>query len=187
MSAGKSPARAKASARRLSYRQGAKTISVESLAHVWAVRYEAAHRAAVEQALNSFGSVQELPPQRLCVIELASAARRDELLAQLEQLRAAGQIEFFQPVLRDPVSKLHQILTDEISVRFKKAPSAKQLKAVERKYGVRVAHQNEFVPRQFIVQAAPAREMNTLEVASQLDAADEVEFAAPNFISEYKR
>lgn len=187
MSAGKSLTRAKASTRRLSYRQGAKTIKVESLAHVWAVRYQAAHRAAVERALNPFGRVQKLPPQRLFVIELANASQRDELLAQLEQLRTAGKIEFFQSVLRDSASKLPQILTDEISVRFKEVPSAKQLKAVEHKYGVRVARQNEFVPRQFIVQTAPAREMNTLEVASQLDAADEIEFAAPNFISEYKR
>lgn len=187
MSAGKSPARAKASARRLTQRQRAKTSDVEAPAQVWAVRYQAAHRAAVERALIACGRVRELAPQRLFVVELASAAQSDKLLARLEQLRAAGQIEFFQPVLRDAVSQLQQIVTDEISVRFKKVPSAKQLKAVERKYGVRVARRNEFVPNQFIVQTAPARELNTLEVASQLDAAEEIEFAAPNFISEYKR
>jgi hypothetical protein len=160
---------------------------VESLDDWWAVRYAEPAREAVRQALQEFGQVREHLPQRIFVVELAKSDRREGLLKILRQLLGDGAIEFFKPVLRDPDSELQQIVTDEISVRFKQVPSARALKAVEKKYGVRIERQNEFVPSQFIVRTAHPEALDTLEVASLLDEAEEVEFAAPNFISEHRR
>ena len=171
----------------ISYRRGEKTVFVESLDDVWSVRYTESAKAAVHSALSAFGRVREIANQRLFVVELADDVRRDDLLQSLRQLLNEGAVEFFAPVLRDPASDLRQILTDEINVRFKEVPSDKHLKAVEKKYGVRVARQNEFVPSQFIVKAPQSKGLDTLEIASQLDAADDIEFAAPNFISEHRR
>lgn len=137
--------------------------------------------------MSAFGRVREIANQRLFVVELANDAQRDELLESLRQLLDEGAVECFTPVLRDPASDLRRILTDEISLRFKQIPSARDLKTVEKKYGVTIARQNEFAPRQFIVKVKEPEGLRTLEVANQLDAADEVEFAAPNFISEYRR
>ena len=58
---------------------------------------------------------------------------------------------------------------------------------LHREYGVTVARQNEFVPNQFILKAEQPSGLNALEIASKLDQADGVEFATPNFISEYRR
>jgi hypothetical protein len=106
---------------------------------------------------------------------------------QLQKWVDDGTVEFVTPVLRDEESQLQQILSDEITVRFKSALTSKQLKGVEEKYGVVVARQNEFVPRQFVVKVAQPTGLRTLDVASQLDAADNVEFATPNFISQFRR
>ncbi len=187
MRAGKSSRQAKPSNIRRAYRQGARKIEVESLDDVWAVRFAESAKASVQQVLRKFGEVREIATQRLFVVELAKSAQQDELSAALTSLLDRGDVEFFKPVLRDPESRLQQILTDEISVRFKKVPSAKDLKAVEKKYGVIVERRNEFVPSQFIVKTSRSIEEDTLEVASRMDEAEEVEFAAPNFISEHRR
>jgi hypothetical protein len=83
-------------------------------------------------------------------------------------------------------SQLVQILTDEITVRFKSKPSASRLQAIEQQYAVSVARQNEFVPAQFIVKVRRPFGLRTLEVASELDTVEEVSFATPNFISQYQ-
>ena len=95
--------------------------------------------------------------------------------------------ELVTPVLRDRESDLRQILTDEVTVRFKSIQSAEKLKEVERKYGVSVARQNEFVPSQFVLKVDQPSGLRTLDVASALDEADDVQFASPNFVSEHGR
>jgi hypothetical protein len=179
--------RSETSVKRIAYHQGERTVYVESLDDFWSVRYAESAKSAVRRELSNSGRVREIANQRLFIVELTDEAQRDELLESLRRLLDDGSIEFFTPVLRDPASDLRQILTDEISVRFKEVPSDKQLEAVEKKYGVRVARRNEFVPSQFVVKAPPSSGLDTLEIASRLDAADEVEFAAPNFISEHRR
>lgn len=187
MKASKSSKQAEPPSKRRAYRQGARNVVVESLDNVWAVRFAASAEATVQKALSGFGEVREIATQRLFVVELSKSAQQGDLLATLRSLLDQGDIEFFKPVLCDPESRLQQIPTDEISVRFKKVPSEKDLKAVEKKYGVVVERQNEFVPSQFIVKTSRSIEGDTLEVASRMDEAEEIEFAAPNFISEHRR
>lgn len=187
MKASKSRRQAKPSNKHQAYRQGERKVEVESLDNVWAVRFAEPAKASVQEALREFGEAREITTQRLFIVELVKPAQQDDLLTALTSLLDRGDIEFFKPVMCDPESRLQQILTDEISVRFKKVPSAKDLKAVEKKYGVIVERQNEFVPSQFIVKTSRSIEGDTLEVASRMDEAEEVEFATPNFISEHRR
>ncbi len=172
---------------RISYRQGEKTVWLESLDDVWSVRYAEPARTAIRDALGAFGDLHEIANQRLFIVKLADKKKRDELLESIQRLLDEGAIEFFTPVLRDPASDLRRILTDEICVRFKKVPSAGELKIFEKRYGVTVARQNEFAPAQFIVKVNEPEGLRTLEVANQIEADGEVEFAAPNFLSEYRR
>jgi len=172
---------------RVFYRQGARKIYVEPLQNVLALRYREDAEREVGRALRSLGQVEMMGPQRLAIVEFSDEAQREAASKQLQRWLEAGLVEFVTPVLRDAESDLRQILTDEIAVRFKSALPAERLRAVEHKYGVTVARQNEFVPNQFIVKVAQPAGLHTLEVASQLDAANEVEFATPNFISEHRR
>jgi hypothetical protein len=165
---------------------GKRTAEVEELPDTIAVRCrDSEAEARVREVLGGLGTVREMASQRLLIATLTSAADRPRALAILDRLQDAGDIEFATPVLCDPASRLCQILTDEITVRFKQpAPNAERLRA---QYGVTLAKRNEFVPNQYLVKVADARGLKTLEVANRLDSADDVEFAAPNFISEFSR
>jgi hypothetical protein len=170
---------------RACYQQGKRKIYVEPLEDRLAVRYSEDAKESVRNALRSLGEVKSVESQRLLIVELSAPA--DESLKTIQEMVDRGEVEFFTPVLLDEKSRLHQILTDEISVRFKTLPPAKQLREMARKYGVTIARQNEFAPNQFIVRAIRSSGLDTLDVASRLDSAEEVEFATPNFISEIRR
>jgi hypothetical protein len=174
-------------ARRIGYRQGAKTVYIEPRDDAWSVRYNQADKASVQRVLKAYGQTSDLANQQTMVVELSNPAQSEELQNKLQQLSEEGAVAAVAPVLRDPDSQMNQIVTDEISVRFTQVPSAQQLKNVEREYGVTVARQNEFVPNQFILKTEQPNGLDTLEIASKLDKADGVEFATPNFISEYRR
>ena len=180
-------ARTKTSASRVFYRQGKRKVYVELLGNTVAVRCREDAEETVCSALRSLGRVRAVESHRLLIVELPEATQRAAALKQLEQWGEEGAVEFVTPVLRDSESQLRQILTDEITVRFKPVLPPEQLKRIEEKYGVTIARQNEFIPNQFIVKVTQPNGLHTLEVANQLDAADEVEFAAPNFISEFRR
>lgn len=187
MKAAKSPGSATASGRRASYRQGKRKVFVEPLADTFAVRCPAGTERTVSATLRSLGRVRAIESGRWLIVELPEAAQRAGALERLQQWVHEGRIEFVTPVLREAASQLQQILTDEITVRFKSPLSSERLRTLEAEYDVTVARRNEFVPNQLIVKVARPNGLRTLEVASQLDAADDVEFAAPNFISEFRR
>jgi hypothetical protein len=183
----KSRTQATPSARRIVYQQGKRKVVLEQLDDAVAVRCRAGAEATVCARLRSLGRVRAVESQQLLIGELPDATQRAEALKQLQQWVEEGKVEFVTPVLRDMESQLNQILTDEITVRLKSEVSPERLRRLGEKYGVTVVRQNEFVPNQFIVKVAEPSGMHTLEVASQLDAADEVLFASPNFISEFRR
>lgn len=172
---------------RASYHQGQKKVYVEPLEDIIAARYFDKSKEEVHQAISDFGQIRDVKPQKIFIIDFTDEAKRAEAADKLQELLSKGLIEFFTPVLLDEQSQLRQILTDEINVRFKQVPPSRQLKAVEKKYGVKVARQNEFAPNQFIVKTSQPSGLNTLKIASEIDAEEEVEFAAPNFISEHRR
>jgi len=58
---------------------------------------------------------------------------------------------------------------------------------MRRTEGVSVARRNEFVPSQYTLRVARPSGTRTLDIAKRLEARDDVEFAAPNYISDIKR
>jgi hypothetical protein len=171
----------------VTYRQGDKKVYMEPLAKQWAVRFTPRSRNMIKKELERFGQVEEIRSQRLMVVKLARKSDEPKLKENAKKWIESGQIEFCQPVLRDMNTGLQQIPTDEISVRFKKVPSGRDLRNVEKRFGVKVQRQNEFVPSQFVMKASVTQDLKLLEVASKLDSEDDVEFAAPNFLAEIKR
>ena len=177
--------KSKSSGRR-SYRQGKSKVYLQPVDDVLAVRY-ANSKEEVREALSSLGKVREVEPQKLFVVQLSKATQKEQALKQIQPLIDRGLIESVVPVLRDEESQLLQVLTDEVTVRFKHALPKKAREQVEKKFGFTIARQNEFVPNQYVVKVPTSTGSDALNVANELDADDEVEFAAPNFVSEHTR
>jgi hypothetical protein len=179
--------RAKKSASRHFYRQGKTKVYLKPVDDTLAVRYNKSAKAQVRKTLRSLGQVSEIESQQLFILHLPAGTKKEIAAQDLQPLIDKGAIESVAPVLRDEESQMLQVLTDEITVRFKPTLAAKKRKQVEKKYGLTSARKNEFVPNQFVVKVPRSKGLDTLNVANELDAADEVEFAAPNFVSEYRR
>ncbi len=169
------------------YRHGKSKVYLEPIDNTLAVRYETSGRAQVRKALRALGEVSENKSERLLLVHLPDGMKVETAAEQLQPLLDKGKIESVFPVLLDKESQLLQVLTDEITVRFKPTVRVKERKQVEKQYGLIVARKNEVVPNQFVVKTPGAKGLETLRVANELDAAKEVEFAAPNFVSEHRR
>jgi len=171
---------------RRSYRHGKNKVYLQPVEDVVAVRY-ASSKEELRKALSSFGTVREVEPQQLFMVQLRSSSDKGKVLDQVQSLIDSGAAQAIVPVWRDEESQLLQVLTDEVTVRFKRVLPKKEREQVEKKFGFTIARQNEFVPNQFVVKVPISRGVDALKVANELDADDEVEFAAPNFVTEHRR
>ena len=178
--------KSKPQTRRRSYRHGKNKVYLQPVEDAIAIRY-ASSKEELREALSSFGTVKEVEQQQLFMVQLRSASDKGKVLNQIQSFIESGAVEAVFPVWRDEESQLLQVLTDEVTVRFKRALPKREREQVEKKFGFTIARQNEFVPNQFVVKVPVTRGGDALKVANQLDADDEVEFAAPNFVTEHKR
>ena len=178
--------KSKPQTRRRSYKHGKNKVYLQPVEDVVAVRY-ASSKEELRKALGSFGTVNDNEQQQLFVVQLRSSADKQTVLSEVQSFIDSGAAEAIVPVWRDEESKLLQVLTDEVTVRFKRELPKKEREQVEKKFGFTIARQNEFVPNQFVVKVPISRGVDVLKVANELDADDEVEFAAPNFVTEHKR
>ena len=171
---------------RRSYRHGKNKVYLQPVEDVVAVRY-ASSKEELREALSSFGTVKEVEQQQLFMVQLRSSSDKEKVLDQVQSLIDKGAAEAIVPVWRDEESQLLQVLTDEVTVRFKHPLPKKDRAQVEKRFGFTIARQNEFVPNQFVVKVPVSRGEDVLKVANELDADDDVEFAAPNFVTEHRR
>jgi len=149
-----------------------------------------APRAAkrVHTALSALGRIEPYEPASLLILHKAAKVAGSAVDSAIETLVRDGLVEYVMPVLRDAGSGLRLIPTDEITVRFRpKAPVQGTLTDMRRTEGVSVARRNEFVPSQYTLRVARPSGTRTLDIAKRLEARDDVEFAAPNYISDIKR
>jgi len=171
---------------RRSYRHGKNKVYLQPVEDVVAVRY-ASSKEELRKALASFGTVKDVEQQQLFMVQLRSSSDKQNILEEVQSFIDSGAAEAIVPVWRDEESQLLQVLTDEVTVRFKRVLPKKEREQVEKKFGFTIARQNEFVPNQFVVKVPISRGVDVLKVANELDADDDVEFAAPNFVSEHRR
>jgi len=171
---------------RRSYRHGKNKVYLQPVEDVVAIRY-AHSKEELRKALSSFGTVRDVEQQQLFMVQLRSSSDKQNVLEEFQSFIDSGAAEAIVPVWRDEESQLLQVLTDEVTVRFKRVLPKKEREQVEKKFGFTIARQNEFVPNQFVVKVPISRGVDVLKVANELDADDDVEFAAPNFVSEHRR
>ena len=87
-----------------------------------AARYPAGQEKRACEALARLGTVQTYPHQRMIVLERSASQTPAKVRSALDDLQAAGIIEFVTPVLLDRESNTRQVLTDEIVLRLKAVP-----------------------------------------------------------------
>ena len=153
-----------------------------------AVRYRKGQERQATTALSEFGTLEDQRPQCILILHRSSGISRREVDHVLDDLRDRGVIDFATAVLRDADSGARQVLTDEIVVRLKpNAPQRKTLASLKAEHGVEIGKQNAYEPTQYIVKVVDPSGTNTLDVARLLDRCDDVEFASPNFLTDFKR
>lgn len=167
---------------------GRRPATPQPLAGQLAVRVTPKATKRVHAALSTLGHVEPYDPAGLLILHKAPKVAGAAVNSVLESLLDQGLVQYVTPVLRAPRSGLRLIPTDEITVRFRpEAPVQGTLTEMRRTEGVSVARRNEFVPSQYILKVPRPSGKRTLDIARRLDARDDVEFAAPNYISDIKR
>jgi hypothetical protein len=151
-----------------------------------AVRCKPHGEGRVRDYLAELSDVTSLASQRLLLATFPEDVP-DAVVKQLQQWSEEGFVELVAPVFRDPDSQLVQIPTDEITVRFKAGLSSDKREHLEKKHKVSVARQNEFIPNQYVVKLPKDETRDIVHVAEKMNAEQEVEFATPNYISQYRR
>jgi len=153
-----------------------------------AVRYRKGKERKVSAALSKLGTVEDQRSVCMLILHRAPGVSQREVDSVLEELRERGAIDFTTAVLRDADSGARQVLTDEIVVRLKRtAPQRRTLASLKAEHGVEIGKQNAYEPTQYIVKVPDPSGTNTLDVARSLDRCKAVEFASPNFLTDFKR
>src|SRR5687768_12125938 len=92
------------------------------------------------------------------------------------------------PVYIEDESQLRVVVTREITVRFKPKTTAAQRTRALKDLDLTIQETNEFNKNQFIVvPAGDVDESETIRTANRLSERPEVEYAAPNFVSESRK
>lgn len=92
-------------------------------------------------------------------------------------------------VFRESATGLVRTVFREIVVRFKPETAERVRRAALRKHGLEVRRENPFIPSQVVVAARSRVRAGAelLEIANDYSGMDEVVFATPNFVSEFRR
>ena len=113
----------------------------------------------------------------------AVSTTRDALSA-----RAMTDVRRTLPVYVEEESQLRVIVTREITVRFKANVTATQRTKILKSFELTIRATNEFNPRQYVVvPASDVDESDIIRLANRLSESREVEYAAPNFVSEQRK
>jgi hypothetical protein len=153
-----------------------------------ALKYRTGAERRVRATLAALGTIESYAPGRILILHRSPKVSAAEVRAAVASLEKGGLVTFVTPVTRDPKTDTRQILTGEITVRLKPGARARQtLASLKAEHGVEVTVRNEFEPTQYIVCVPDPSGTRTRAIARLLDSRSDVEFAAPNFITDIKK
>ena len=136
-------------------------------------------KAEVTQRLATAGSLEELDENNL-LLHVKTKASPETQWRDLTNL--AGSLATVQPVLIDEKGQT-LLPTGDVTVRFSKKPTAKQLKDFAAKHGLQLRDRNEFVPE----QVAFKTNSYLPDVLQQIDTDKDIQTAWPNTRSRYEK
>jgi subtilisin family serine protease len=150
-------------------------------------------KSAIHSLRAGLPKLSESTPRgfgRIVLVKQSGAAAAPMgFVAEAFSKKAARAVERQYPVFYAGGSGLRVVVTEEIVVRFATgAPAAKRKKLLDG-LNLAVARQSEFVSRQCVAVPAVLKSgFRTIDAANALREADDlVEFAAPNFVSEFRK
>jgi hypothetical protein len=139
----------------------------------------------VFKRLESLGSIEDLGQANLLLLRVnQSSSRPHEDWKRLSQL--VGSNGVVQPVLLDETGHPHYP-TGEVTARFLKKLSDKELHQFATKYGLRLRDRNEFVPEQATFQLADPAGTYLPKLLQELSEDKRVKNSWANTLSYYKR
>ncbi len=148
---------------------------------------------AARATMDGEGRLTETSPRsydRVMLLHQPGAARTSfATVRNALSTRLARDVRRTLPVYIEPASKLRMIATREIAVRFKPGVNESRKLNILAGLNLAVIRPNEFNKQQYIVASQlDVDETITLDLANSLAELDEeVEYAAPNFVSEYRK
>lgn len=174
------------------YYAAGKKVKLNRLSDSFAVKYKAGITSkAMESKLVErayFANAEErkeLPKQRIVIVTLPPTHRLADIEDSIISLKDDTDVEFITPVYRESLSGLRLVLTDEITVRFKRDVSQADIENFNKANEVKVIRKNRYVPNQFILQVKNPKD--TMKLANKYHESDLTEFAEPNFITEVQK
>lgn len=102
-------------------------------------------------------------------------------------LKTKSRQESPPAAFREHETGLVRMVYKEAVIRFHPNIPKKKIQRILGKHGYEVRNQTRFVPKQFVVSNPQKSGTEVLEAANDWAQMDEVIFATPNFVSEYRR
>lgn len=141
-------------------------------------------KAEVSSRLASIGSVEELDEDTLLLRLTNKVSEPEAQWRQLSEL--VGPLAMVQPVLSDEQGHT-QFPTGDVTVRFLKKPSDKQLKEFATKYRLQLRDRNEFVPEQAAFHVDDPNATYLPNLVEEISADKKIKSAWANTRSRYRR
>jgi subtilisin family serine protease len=161
--------------------------------HIYSAQMKRVELQLVTRPLETLGAAAPAVAGLGTFTETSSLARAGRAFFQLEPVRRGRRL---QPpsgpppaVFRERESGLVRTVYREIVVRFKAGTPAKTRRQIFARHDFEVRRVNPFVPDQVVVAHAARRRTGAelVDIANDWAELDEVAFATPNFVSEYRR
>ncbi len=154
-------------------------------ADLFVVHLMTQNKEEVSRRLKSIGSTEDLGEDNTLLLRVNRKFSRPQ--AGWQQLtKLIGSSGTVQPVLSDETGQPHYP-TGELTVRFLKKPSNKDLKEFGSRYGLRLRDRNEFVPEQAAFQVTDPAASYLPDLVQQIAADKTIKSAWANTLSHYKR
>lgn len=149
-------------------------------------------RASVSRAAAPGVAYYHLAPRRfdrtMLLHEPGAARTAFSTTRNALSTRAMTNVRRTLPVYVEEESQLRVIVTREITVRFRANVTQSRRLKILKSLDLTIRTTNEFNPRQYVVvPASDVDESDTIRVANRLSESREVEYAAPNFVSENRK
>jgi hypothetical protein len=154
-------------------------------ANLFIVHLISQNKDEVSQRLKSIGSTEDLGEDNTLLLRVNKKFSKPQ--AGWQRLtKLIGSSGTVQPVLSDETGQPHYP-TGELTVRFLKKPSNKDLKQFTSRYGLRLRDINEFVPEQIAFQVIDPTTTYLPELVRQISLDKMTKSAWANTLSQYKR
>lgn len=154
-------------------------------ADLFVVRVRSQDNEEVAQRLKSIGSTENLGEDNTLLLRVNKKFSGPQ--AGWQRLtKLIGSSGTVQPVLSDETGQPHYP-TGEVTVRFLKEPSDKDLKQFAAKYRLSLRDRNEFVPEQAAFQVNDPAATYLPDLVKQITADKAIKNAWANTLSQYKR